>query len=144
MVRDLLNDGCHPDAIRLCMATHHYRQPWGYEDGESETIAEVADKLRQAVTALGGDGQPLEPALAEVAFRAAMDDDLDTPGALDIMVQLADDILMSAEEGGAVETAQNALRKMGHVMGLRLDHEHPEERVIDGWRRHRARFQRTP
>ena len=90
---------------------------------------------------MGGDGQSLEPALAEVAFRAAMDDDLDTPGALDIMLQLADDILLSAGEGGAVEAAQSSLRSMCRVMGLRLDAEHPEERVLDGWRQHRLRFE---
>jgi L-cysteine:1D-myo-inositol 2-amino-2-deoxy-alpha-D-glucopyranoside ligase len=143
MVRDLLEGGCQPDAIRLCMVTHHYRQPWSYEDGEVESIASLADKLRQAVTVSGGDGQSLEPALAEVAFRAAMDDDLDTPGALDIMQQLADDILLSAEEGGAVEAAQSSLRAMGQVMGLRLDRDHPEERVINGWRQHRARFEQS-
>ena len=81
--------------------------------------------------------------LAQVAFQAAMDDDLDTPAALDIMVQLADDILLSVEEGGAVQTAQDALREMCQVMGLRLDHERPEERVIGGWREHRQHFSRA-
>jgi hypothetical protein len=33
---------------------------------------------------------------------------------------------------------------MCQVMGLRLDHEHPEERVINGWRQHRARFEPAP
>ena len=140
MVRDLLENGCHPDAIRLCMVSHHYRQPWTYEDGELDKVAGLLDRLRQAVAAPGGEGQPLEPALAEVAFRAAMDDDLDTPAALDIMLQLADDISLSAQEGGAVQGAQTSLREMCQVMGLRLDREHPEERVMDGWRQHRARF----
>jgi L-cysteine:1D-myo-inositol 2-amino-2-deoxy-alpha-D-glucopyranoside ligase len=140
MVRDLLEAGCQPDDIRLCMVSHHYRHSWTYQDGEVERNADLADKLRQAVTISGGDGSALDPALAQVAFRAAMDDDLDTPAALDIMIQLAEDILLSAAEGGAVQAAQESLREMCYVMGLRLDREHPEERVLDGWRRHRDRF----
>lgn len=140
MVRDLLQAGYHPDAIRLCMVSHHYRQPWSYQDGEIGQASETADELRRAVTASAGEGKALNPTLAQVAFRAAMDDDLDTPAALDIMVQLADDILLCVEERGAVQMAQNALREMCQVMGLRLDHERPEERVISGWREHRQRF----
>lgn len=141
MARDLLEAGCHPDALRLCMASHHYREPWTYVEGEVETVTDQLNKLRLATTVTAGDGESLEPALAEVAFRAAMDDDLDTPGALDIMAQLADDILLSAGEDGAIQEAQTSLRKMCQVMGLRLDREHPEERVINGWRQHRARFE---
>jgi L-cysteine:1D-myo-inositol 2-amino-2-deoxy-alpha-D-glucopyranoside ligase len=140
MVRDLLQAGCQPDAIRLCMISHHYRESWSYQDGEVEGNAGLAGKLRQAVAIISGSGQSLDPALAQVAFRAAMDDDLDTPAALDIMIQLADDILLSAEEGGEVQLAQKSLREMGQVMGLRLDSEQPEERVIAGWRQHKPRF----
>ncbi len=143
MVRNLLQAGCQPDAIRLCMASHHYRKPWAYEDGEVEHAAEMATKLHQAVTAPNGTSQELDPALAQVAFRAAMDDDLDTPAALDIMMQLADDILQSVEEGGDAEAAQEALREMSWVLGLRLDRERPEERVISGWREHRQHFAST-
>ncbi|HSG16505.1 MAG TPA: cysteine--tRNA ligase [Anaerolineae bacterium] len=140
MIRDLLQAGFHPDAIRLCMVAHHYRQPWTYEDADIERSAEIAENLRRAVTASSGEGQAMDPALAQVAFRAAMDDDLDTPAALDIMIQLADDILLSAEEGGDVSWGQKALREMSGIMGLRLDADRPEERVVEGWRRHKQRF----
>jgi cysteinyl-tRNA synthetase len=123
------------------MASHHYRHSWSYEDGDVEEKGKLAEKLRQAVGVAGADGQQLEPALAQVAFRAAMDDDLDTPAALDIMLQLADEIILSAGEGGSIQAAQGALREMSQVLGLRLDQEHPEERVIDGWRKHRSRFE---
>jgi L-cysteine:1D-myo-inositol 2-amino-2-deoxy-alpha-D-glucopyranoside ligase len=140
MVRDLLQAGFHPDAIRLCMVAHHYRQPWTYEDGDIEMAAEIAERLRRAVMSPSGDGPAMDPALAKVAFRAAMDDDLDTPAALDIMIQLAEDILLSAEEGGDVSAGRKALREMSGILGLRLEADRPEERVIDGWRRHRRRF----
>ena len=110
------------------------------EDADIERSAEIAENLRRAVTASSGEGQAMDPALAQVAFRAAMDDDLDTPAALDIMIQLADDILLSAEEGGDVSWGQKALREMSGIMGLRLDADRPEERVVEGWRRHKQRF----
>ncbi|UCG24084.1 MAG: cysteine--tRNA ligase [Chloroflexota bacterium] len=140
MVRDLLQAGFHPDAIRLCMVAHHYRRPWTYEDGDVERASGIAERLRQAVTFPSGDGPSMDPALAQVAFRAAMDDDLDTPAALDIMIQLAEDIMLFVEEGGDVSGGQEALREMSGIMGLRLDADQPDERVVEGWRQHRQRF----
>jgi L-cysteine:1D-myo-inositol 2-amino-2-deoxy-alpha-D-glucopyranoside ligase len=63
-------------AIRMAVLMHHYRTPWEWRD---DLMAEAADRLHrwQGAVAAGGDGTAgLEEA------RAALDDDLDTPGAL--------------------------------------------------------------
>jgi L-cysteine:1D-myo-inositol 2-amino-2-deoxy-alpha-D-glucopyranoside ligase len=63
-------------AIRLAVLTHHYRTPWEWRDDLMAESAERLHRWQSAVTA-GGDG---EAGLEEA--RAALDDDLDTPGAL--------------------------------------------------------------
>jgi L-cysteine:1D-myo-inositol 2-amino-2-deoxy-alpha-D-glucopyranoside ligase len=70
-VSDLLKS-FDPRAIRLGVVTHHYRDPWSWD----ETIMPAAaDRLERWLAAGEGSG-----ALDEV--RAALDDDLDTPAAV--------------------------------------------------------------
>ncbi len=70
-VHDLLKDWPAP-AIRLAVLAHHYRSSWDWTD---ELMPEASARLTS--WRLAGPGQG---GLAEV--RAALDDDLDTPGAL--------------------------------------------------------------
>ena len=74
------------------------------------------------------------------AFTNVMDCDLDTPAAIAVQRELADEILAGAAAGQGVLAAQQALRRMGAVFGLRLDHEGPEPRVVEGWTAHLERF----
>ncbi len=68
-----------PRAIRLGVIEHHYRDPWEWED----TIMDrAAGRLATWVANGPGDG-----ALAEV--RASLDNDLDTPGAIDAIDEAA-------------------------------------------------------
>jgi L-cysteine:1D-myo-inositol 2-amino-2-deoxy-alpha-D-glucopyranoside ligase len=139
MVRDLLQTWS-PDAIRLYLASHHYREPWSHSDEELKSADGLARKLQRAVTAKGGAGGVLDPSAARAAFGEAMDDDLNTPEALATLERLADKTLEAAEAGQDVQAAQEALREMGRVFGLRLDAEGAEERVLVGWGRHLERF----
>ncbi|MCU1355914.1 MAG: mshC [Acidimicrobiales bacterium] len=59
-------------AIRLAAIAHHYRTPWEWDD---EIMPTAAGRLDAWLAAGPGDG-----GLAEA--RAALDDDLDTPGAV--------------------------------------------------------------
>jgi len=71
-VSDLLKSW-EPDAIRLGVAAHHYRDSWEWTD---DVLPVAADRLaRWRAAGEGSDG------LDEV--RSALDNDLDTPGAID-------------------------------------------------------------
>jgi L-cysteine:1D-myo-inositol 2-amino-2-deoxy-alpha-D-glucopyranoside ligase len=70
-VSDLLK-AFDPRAIRLGLIEHHYRDSWEWDD---DIMPRAAARLDRWVAAGEGDG-----ALDEV--RAALDDDLDTPGAV--------------------------------------------------------------
>jgi cysteinyl-tRNA synthetase len=142
MVRDLLQEWS-PDALRLYMAGHHYREPWPHADEELVAAGQLAQKLRLAISATGDTGPSLDPTMAQSAFIEAMEDDLYTPRAVKVLEQLTDATLEAADAGQDVAAAQATLREMGHVFGLRLDQRDPEPRVMEGWGRHLQRFTRS-
>jgi hypothetical protein len=82
----------------------------------------------------------LETAALERALTAALDDDLHTDHAIQVVRNLADRILTAASERRNVAQAQQTLRTYGHILGLRLDATTPEARVLQGWDAHLARF----
>jgi cysteinyl-tRNA synthetase len=139
MVDDLLKSWS-TDALRLYLASHHYREEWSYDEDELALTGQIAERLRHAATAVGDDGASLEPSGARAAFGKAMDDDLDTPTALSVLKQLADDILEAADAEQDVAAAQEALRELGSVFGLLLDAEKPQGSVVEGWDRHLQHF----
>ena len=139
MVGDLLKHWS-PDALRLYLGGHHYRQPWAHDADELAHAEQLAEKLRAAATVSGGDGDRLDVAGAEADFTAAMDDDLNTPLALGRLESLADDVLAAARAGNRVGTGQALVRRLAQVFGLRLDRPDVEERVRRGWDVHLLRF----
>ena len=64
-----------PAAVRLALLAHHYRGDWEWHTGEDMPAA--AARLALWSSAPAGDGSA-----GLAAVRAALDDDLDTPGAL--------------------------------------------------------------
>lgn len=140
MVRNLISDGCQPDAIRLCMAGHHYREAWSYDVRDLDRSSTIATKLNKAVSCDSGEGRRFDGAPYEASFRSAMDNDLDSPQAVRVLEELADAIIEAADSNHEVSTAQELLRTLAIVLGLRLDRSGPELRVIEGWGKHRLRF----
>ncbi|MCO6449414.1 MAG: cysteine--tRNA ligase [Caldilineales bacterium] len=144
MIRDLLQTYT-PDAIRLYLGSHHYRQRWSHDEAVLKRCQTLAYHLQETAHAVGGHRQPDGPAAsnldgAEADFFRAMADDLNSPAAIQSLVAFADFINIAVADGYDVRATQNRLWAMGSVLGLRLDDASPEERVIDGWQNHRARF----
>jgi L-cysteine:1D-myo-inositol 2-amino-2-deoxy-alpha-D-glucopyranoside ligase len=139
LVHDLLADWSS-DALRLYLAGHHYRESWTHDAEGLAWAKRLAQKLRAAAVSGGGAGEPLSPALARAAFREAMDADLHTPVALKALERLADGIVEASGAGRNVRDAQETLRVMGWVLGLRLDATAPEPRVTRRWGRYLCGF----
>jgi len=78
---DKLRTEWDPRSIRLAIIEHHYRYEWEWD---TTLMPRNRDRLEAWCLASGGDGAATgagdEAVLADV--RAALDDDLDTPGAL--------------------------------------------------------------
>ncbi len=143
MVRDLLST-CSPDALRLYLASHHYRQEWAFDRAELERGAERVERVRAALQVAGGDGARLDPGSQVQAFEVAMDRDLESGPAVGALINLADLILTGAVQGAAVGQARAALRAMARVFGLRVDSAEAEGRVVAGWNAHLRRFAEEP
>ncbi len=122
MVSDLLQTYA-PDALRLYLAAHHYREAWSY--------AEKDLQKSQALGVESGKTVPLNPAEYASQFSAAMENDLDTPGAVQALAGLAQAILEAAQCRRDVQEAQAALRKYGQVLGLTFGANGPRS----GWSR---------
>ncbi len=103
------------ESVRFFMLRTHYRSPFNFSD---TLLDEARNGLRRLYTALqsAGDVPPLltvdwsEPRAA--AFKAAMDDDFNTPGALAVLFELASQVNRG-------QTADAALLKaLGATLGV--------------------------
>ncbi|HXF63162.1 MAG TPA: cysteine--tRNA ligase [Caldilineaceae bacterium] len=138
MVRDLLQT-VSADALRLYLAGHHYRREWSFEEAELDPAARLAQQLAAAASLPSDENSPpLETAHFRERFRQAMDDDLNTPAALDVLVDLATTIQTAA--GCNVAPAQAELAGLAGVFGLRLHAGDIEARVRSGWAAHLRNF----
>ncbi len=68
MVRDLLRDWS-PDALRLYLASHHYRQEWSYSAADLGEAGRLVEGLRAAAGATSGRGAALDPGPAWMMLR---------------------------------------------------------------------------
>ncbi len=139
MVRDLM-EHYSPDAIRLYLGMHHYRESWEYHETELQRAAEIVHQLQQAIAYQSGEGMELDIETAQNAFHAAMENDLDTSKAIDAMGELGEALKTAAQEGKNIKRGQETLRTFGKVFGLRLGEQDPELRVLQGWGRFRPEF----
>jgi len=139
MVRDLLKS-YSPDGLRIYLGRHHYRDVWSHSASELMDAEDISKKINLALAAQGDSGVSIDPKWAIKSFAAALDDDLNTPAALQVLCGLSDEIIEGAKSGKTLTTAQEAIRRMGSVFGLQMDHSEPETRVVDGWSEHLKRF----
>jgi cysteinyl-tRNA synthetase len=104
---------CPPDAIRLYLLSHHYREPWNHDRRELAAARTLTRKLSHALNGRGETAIPDEIERRGGAFLAALADDLDTPRAIDELQTLA--------ESGEPE-ARRVARTLGEkVLGLTFE-----------------------
>ncbi len=97
-VRDLLSK-YSVDALRLYLLGHHYRSVVEWAPYELEAAAGLADRLSLAAREPDQGGRSVRD-----AFRAALEDDLNTPRAIETLEQ----------------AAGQTLRELGGVLGLQF------------------------
>ncbi len=100
-VSRLLQQGVDPMAIRLALLAGHYRQDRSWDD---ELLATAGNRLATWRGAAGRHGRPADRVVDEL--RAALANDLDTPGALAILDTWAADETL---DGWSVAPAVDAL-----------------------------------
>lgn len=101
------------EVVRFFILRAHYRSPLNYSDAHLDDAKSALTRLYTALKQAPQNAVPLDwnhPAAQ--AFKAAMDDDFNTPEALAVLFELA-----SAANRGDGDAAQ-LLRKLGGVLGL--------------------------
>jgi L-cysteine:1D-myo-inositol 2-amino-2-deoxy-alpha-D-glucopyranoside ligase len=141
MVRELL-DTCSADGVRLYLAQHHYRQAWEHDAALLQHAEQLAQAWRAAVLLPGGPptAVALEVETAHTAVATALAEDLQTPRAVAVLSQVAQQIRVAARERQHIAKAQCLLRHYGQILGLRLAAQEVEAHVQHGWDRHLARL----
>ena len=120
-----------PDALRLFFLGSHYRSPLEYSERHVEAQERAAERLRNALRP-GGDGTDtqLDAGLYRERFVEAMDDDLNTPRALATLFDLAREVNRARDDGEDIAGAQQALRELSGLLGLKLQ-ERSAEAAVD-------------
>ena len=138
-IRELLDAG-NGEAFRFMVLSSHYRNPLTFSQESLESARRSVARLRSAVRDRRPEPATLPADLAEhplatftdrseQRFRAAMDDDFNTPVALAALFDLARAINRE-QDGGTPATvtayAQARLAELAAVLGLRLDQPEPQ------------------
>lgn len=132
-IGDLLTRRNGADILRFMVLSANYRTPLTYTEEIYDAAAKGLDRLRTALrgssdATAAAAGFSADAPLASVAagteeqFRAAMDDDFNTPNALAALFDFARAINRAKDEGtaaGDVAAAQAKLRELMMVLGLR-------------------------
>lgn len=129
-IKQLISDG-NGQAFRMNVLSSHYRNPLAFSDESLEASRRGLARLQSAVRDLQPMQEHVESSVesssavdeARRRFRAAMDDDFNTPVALSVLFDLARTINREQSTGGDATTvaqAQHALIELADVLGLEL------------------------
>jgi L-cysteine:1D-myo-inositol 2-amino-2-deoxy-alpha-D-glucopyranoside ligase len=109
-VRDLVNR-VDPAAIRMALMTYHYRTGGEWRNDVLDDATRFLDKITHALEQ--PDGADPRPYLARV--RAALDNDLDAPGAISVVRDMTQSLLIGGNDPGA----SAGLSEMLTLLGIR-------------------------
>ena len=107
------------ETVRYFLMSGHYRSQLNYSE---ENLKQARASLERLYTALRGtdaDATPAGGAEFEARFRAAMDDDFNTPEAYSALFDIAREVnRLKTEDITAANGLAAELRKLAHVLGL--------------------------
>ena len=107
--------------LRWYLLKTHYRADFFYDRSEVTFVDRHFTRLHEALNAPSGDQPSLEVGHLKRACLEALDDDLDTPLALDLLDTMAGAIHDGASEGRDLHAAQATLRELCEMLGFRWE-----------------------
>ena len=126
-LRDLLDKGHDPLAIRWVLVATHYRQPNSFSfdalDAANHSLQRIRDfRLRLAEAEGPGSDLDREAAACDEAFGKALDDDLNISGALAAVFDFIRDVNRLVDNGevgaGGARRAEELLGRLDAATGL--------------------------
>jgi L-cysteine:1D-myo-inositol 2-amino-2-deoxy-alpha-D-glucopyranoside ligase len=109
-----------PDALRLYLHSNHYRTSWAYRDTGPAEFEGLVSLLDEAAHLDPRNGADFDGAGFETRFRNAIEDDLNTPVAINVLRAFASDIITNAAESRNVRPAQDRLRTLAGLLGVQV------------------------
>ncbi|MGE4801329.1 cysteine--tRNA ligase [Yersinia hibernica] len=107
------------ETVRYFLMSGHYRSQLNYSE---ENLKQARASLERLYTALRGtdaNATPAGGAEFETRFRAAMDDDFNTPEAYSVLFDIAREVnRLKTEDIAAANGLAAELRRLAHVLGL--------------------------
>jgi cysteinyl-tRNA synthetase len=107
------------ETVRYFLMSGHYRSQLNYSE---ENLKQARASLERLYTALRGtdtNAVPAGGAEFEARFRAAMDDDFNTPEAYSVLFDIAREVnRLKTEDITAANSMATELRKLARVLGL--------------------------
>jgi cysteinyl-tRNA synthetase len=136
-------DAVGPRAFRMAVLQSHYRRPVELGPAELESAARAVDRLdalvrRAAAAGVDAEGAPLDQAIVD-AFRGAMDDDFNTPGAHAALFDAVRRANLALDDGDT-EAAASLLataNELAGALGLELHAGTGDDAEIDALVRER-------
>jgi cysteinyl-tRNA synthetase len=102
------------EVVRFFILRAHYRSPLNYSDQHLDDAKSALARLYTALKGAPRAGGAIDWSDAYAArFHAAMDDDFNTPEAVAVLFELANEVNKAADDGKAA-----LLRALGGVLGL--------------------------
>lgn len=102
------------EAIRFFMLRTHYRSPFNFSDASLDDARTAVRRLYTALDAVPADEVSIDWTTGPAAdFKRAMDDDFNTPGALAVLFELANQVNRSRSTADA-----GLLKALGGVLGV--------------------------
>lgn len=117
-VRDVLQ---HYDAetVRYFLMSGHYRSQLNYGQDNLNQARASLERLYTALRGTDPQATPMADAVFEQRFRAAMDDDFNTPEAYSVLFDLAREVnRLKVEDLNLANSAAAKLRELGGVLGI--------------------------
>jgi len=112
-IRDVLKK-YDPEVVRFFIMRAHYRSPLNYSDAHLDDAKIALTRLYTALKDVEGDDATLDWQEAHaIRFADAMNDDLNTPLAISVLFDLANEIHKSKSSSLARQ-----LKRLAHVIGL--------------------------
>jgi cysteinyl-tRNA synthetase len=122
-IQDLLDRGYPGEAIRYALVTTHYRQQVNYTMKSFDDAKASVARLREFHARVAGDTPGADHeivAASRIKFAEAMDDDLNTSGAIGVVHDFVREANRNLDAGKAVPGAKSAIEGFLTVFGIPL------------------------
>ena len=118
-VREVLKQ-YRPEVVRYFILSSHYRSPLNYSTDNLDSAKAALDRFYTALRDVLVADIGLDESDYVVRFRAAMDDDFNTPEAMAVLFDLARDLNRAKSENMEDEAGRLAasLRNLGNILGI--------------------------